>query len=133
MITEKIVRLSNVQREAIRRASGVFGCYVLYDSARCLYVGKSFDCGQRLMTHFCGSYKSFDGNVIVCDLSKIASEMNHVEARQYLSYYERAMIRQLKPLDNRKAKNSPMTWREFEGMMPKVQMAIINRVESIID
>ena len=77
--------LTDKQKEFVTKSSGVFGCYLLYDNTGRRYVGKSFDIGQRLMTHFCGAYKDFNGSVVVFDLTKIVSEMNHSEAREYLS------------------------------------------------
>ena len=124
--------MTDFQKKSVAESAGVFGCYVLSDDGITLYVGKSFNVGQRLTTHFCGEYSSFCGMVSVFDLTKIASDMNHVEAREYLSYYERALIRKLNPINNKKAKKSSMSWSEFSSLSTKVQRAIINRTESIL-
>lgn len=121
--------LTDKQKEFVTKSSGVFGCYLLYDNTGKRYVGKSFDIGQRLMTHFCGAYKDFMGSIVVFDLTKIVSEMNHAEASEYLSYYERMLIRKFSPSDNIKMKKNAVSWASFCNLTPKVQSVIMKEVE----
>ena len=124
--------LSEQQKQFVRNASRVFGCYVLHREGAVIYVGKSFNIGQRLMTHFCGRYHDFNGSVVVFDLTKIASDMNHMEAREYLSYYETMLIRKLRPSNNKKLKKNAISWDFFASLSIKVQSAILSKTESIL-
>jgi len=124
--------LTDKQKEFIEKSCGVFGCYLLHDKTGVRYIGKSFDIGQRLTTHFCGTYKEFKGEVMIFDLSKIASEMNHAEAREYLSFYERKLILNLSPSENKKIKKRTFSVSYFHNLLPKVQLAIMNEDEAVI-
>ena len=108
---------------------GIIGVYSLYDkSGNCAYVGKADCIYSRLITHI--KNKMPMNEIGIHNVGKEAGELNYIEVKWLLRYYEGCTIRQKKPYLNKMNPFSKLSAvsKFLHEAPPRVQRILIDKL-----
>jgi excinuclease UvrABC nuclease subunit len=111
---------------------GIIGVYSLYDkSGNCAYVGKADCIYSRLITHI--KNKMPMNEIGIHNVGKEAGDLNYIEVKWLLKYYEACTILQKKPYLNKMNPFSKLNAvsKFLREAPPRVQRILIDKLPSL--